>query len=336
MASIRSIAKLSGVSKATVSRILNHDETFSVSDETKKRVLDIAERLNYSLSNNVSKDNVQKLHIVIINCLTIDAETRDPYFSTIKIGIEKQAAIWGMTIAKEIHLPSPDYDFKELATFGAVIVIGTMTKEGVDRIHKYNQNIVIINDPRYFDGCDVIRNDFGYQTRRVLDLMKDKGYQNIAFIGGAVDMVDEKGHVKGSSLDSREQAYLDWMKLNDLQKYSNAQITDWRTEGAMKATKQVLAKEKPSAILVASDPQAIGVYRAVQEAGYSIPNDIAVVSFDDIDMVKYLYPALTTVRPAAEEMGKEAINLVRERVVDNRKAALQVTINSTLVVRESL
>lgn len=338
MANIREIAKLSGVSKATVSRILNHDKTFSVSDSTRKRVFRISSQLNYTLSNTSNKDSVEKLHVAIVNCLSPEQELRDPYFSMIKNGIDEQAEIWGMKIALEIRLPNTGHDWSELATCGAVIVIGTLMESVLDKIYQHNQNIIIINDPRHFEKYDIIRNDFGYQTQQVLDLMKAKGHKRIAFIGGKTNLIDESSVSQILLMDNREKAYLEWMKLNNFSEFTDPHITKgWTTEEALSVTQDILAEEKqPTAILTASDPQAIGVYRAVQKAGYQIPDDIAIVSFDDINMVSYLYPALTTVRPAAQEMGREAINLVRERVVDRRKVALQVTVNSILIKRESL
>ncbi|MCO6543615.1 MAG: LacI family DNA-binding transcriptional regulator [Lactobacillus sp.] len=336
MANIRNIAKLSGVSKATVSRILNQDESFSVSDTTRKRVLETARRLNYIPASNASKDSVERLHLGIVNCVSAEDELKDPYFREIKIGIEEQAELWGMMLFKEIHLPSYDYDLKDLSLCGAVIVIGTLTEAFLANIYHYNHNIIIIDDSRHFLNYDVIHNDFDQQTQNVLDLMKSKGHQKIAFIGGRKNLSDNKSIKHNELLDVREQSYLNWMKLNDLEKYINVQVTQWSTEGAMKAAKKILALDRPTAILTASDPQAIGVYRIIQEFGMSIPKDIAVVSFDDIEMAQYLYPSLTTVKPAAKIMGKEAINLVRERLVDNRKVSLEITVNSNLIIRESL
>jgi LacI family transcriptional regulator len=104
------------------------------------------------------------------------------------------------------------------------------------------------------------------------------------------------------------------MKINNLLEQISLQIVGWGTEDAIVATKEIfLSGKKPTAIVTGNDLQAVGVYRIIQEKGYKIPEDIAVVSFDDIDMSQYLFPSLTTVRPNTRELGKVAINLVRDK-----------------------
>ncbi|WP_163627771.1 LacI family DNA-binding transcriptional regulator [Lactiplantibacillus plantarum] len=336
MASITNIAKLSGVSKATVSRILNNDQSFSVSNTTKKRVLAVAEQLNYKLTSTSGKGNVNQLHIGIVNCLSTEDELRDPYFRTIKDGIEEQVKLWGMSITVEVRPSDSDHDWQAFAALGAVIVIGTLMDDVLAAIYRYNQNVVIVNDTRHFANYDVITNDFGYQTGQVLTMMKAKGHQKIAFIGGQTDLKDDQFVASQSLVDVRATAYTTWMKLNGLEQYSSTHIIEWSSEAAMETMRKILQGTRPTAVLVASDPQAVGVYRAIQEAGLTIPNDIAIASFDDINMVSFLYPALTTVRPAAKEIGKQAVRVLRERVFDGWRASVEVTVNSTLVVRESL
>ncbi|MFB9768734.1 LacI family DNA-binding transcriptional regulator [Lactiplantibacillus modestisalitolerans] len=336
MASISSIAKLAGVSKATVSRILNDDQSFSVSATTKKRVLEVAEKLNYKLTSPSGKGNVNNLHIAIVNCLRAEDELGDPYFRMIKNGIEERVKDWGMHVVSEVRPNDKDRNWQRFAALGAVIVLGTVAPDVLDEIYAYNQNIVVVNDARHFPKCDVIQNDFGPQTERVLDMMKAKGHRKIAFIGGRMALMDKNGLNEDSLVDVRETAYLDWMKRNGLADEISDHTTGWTSEDALVVMQELLKKERPTAVLVGSDPQAVGVYRAIQEAGLTIPNDIAVASFDDINMVSFLYPALTTVRPAAKEIGRQAVNLLRERVFGGRTASVGVTVNSELIVRESL
>lgn len=338
MASIQDIATLAGVSKATVSRILNQDPSFSVSEGTRNRVWQIANQLHYKLANVATRNHQDKLHLAIVTALTAQEELSDPYFQEILAGIHEQATLWGMKIADSIRLPAnDDVDWQNLAIYGAVVVVGVLTDDVLKKIYQYNKNIVIIDDHRSFDNYDVIQNDFSRQTKRLLDALFAKGHQRIAFIGGEKKQVGEKKFKNNSLLDVRHQAYLDWMTLHQLNAYKETYITNWTSEDAMRVTKNILQHEKhPTAILASNDLQAVGIYRATQEMGYKIPDDIAVVSFDGIEMSEYLYPSLTTVRPATKEMGKEAINLAREKLVGDRESAIQLTINSKLIIRDSM
>lgn len=338
MANIQEIAKLAGVSKATVSRILSQDTSFSVSEATEKRVWQIANKLQYKLSNVAVRDNSEKLHLALVSAVSFEQELNDSYFQQIKLGLTQQANLWGMKIANEIRLPtSDDIQWERLSIYGAVLVVGVLTEDLLEKIYQYNQNIVIIDDYRDFENYDVVHNDFGRRTKFILDLLHERGHQNIAFIGGNKKLMTQTGLAEIDVVDERQKAYVEWMKINNLLEQISLQIVGWGTEDAIVATKKIfLSEKKPTAIVTGNDLQAVGVYRIIQEKGYKIPEDIAVVSFDDIDMSQYLFPSLTTVRPNTRELGKVAINLVRDKIVDDRMVAVQVTVNSTLEIRESI
>lgn len=338
MANIQEIAKLAGVSKATVSRILSQDTSFSVSEATEKRVWQIANKLQYKLSNVAVRNNSEKLHLALVSAVSFEQELNDSYFQQIKLGLTQQANLWGMKIANEIRLPtSDDIQWERLSIYGAVLVVGVLTEDLLEKIYQYNQNIVIIDDYRDFENYDVVHNDFGRRTKFILDLLHERGHQNIAFIGGNKKLMTQTGLAEIDVVDERKKAYVEWMKINNLLEQISLQIVGWGTEDAIVATKKIfLSEKKPTAIVTGNDLQAVGVYRIIQEKGYKIPEDIAVVSFDDIDMSQYLFPSLTTVRPNTRELGKVAINLVRDKIVGDRMAAVQVTVNSTLEIRESI
>lgn len=338
MANIQEIAKLAGVSKATVSRILSQDTSFSVSEATEKRVWQIANKLQYKLSNVAVRNNSEKLHLALVSAVSFEQELNDSYFQQIKLGLTQQANLWGMKIANEIRLPtSDDIQWERLSIYGAVLVVGVLTEDLLEKIYQYNQNIVIIDDYRDFENYDVVHNDFGRRTKFILDLLHERGHQNIAFIGGNKKLMTQTGLAEIDVVDERQKAYVEWMKINNLLEQISLQIVGWGTEDAIVATKKIfLSEKKPTAIVNGNDLQAVGVYRIIQEKGYKIPEDIAVVSFDDIDMSQYLFPSLTTVRPNTRELGKVAINLVRDKIVGDRMAAVQVTVNSTLEIRESI
>lgn len=321
-----------------MSRILSQDTSFSVSEATEKRVWQIANKLQYKLSNVAVRDNSEKLHLALVSAVSFEQEMNDSYFQQIKLGLTQQANLWGMKIANEIRLPtSDDIQWERLSIYGAVLVVGVLTEDLLEKIYQYNQNIVIIDDYRDFENYDVVHNDFGRRTKFILDLLHERGHQNIAFIGGNKKLMTQTGLAEIDVVDERQKAYVEWMKINNLLEQISLQIVGWGTEDAIVATKKIfLSEKKPTAIVTGNDLQAVGVYRIIQEKGYKIPEDIAVVSFDDIDMSQYLFPSLTTVRPNTRELGKVAINLVRDKIVGDRMAAVQVTVNSTLEIRESI
>jgi LacI family transcriptional regulator len=106
-------------------------------------------------------------------------------------------------------------------------------------------------------------------------------------------------------------------------------------QGGYRLTKEIFSEKRPpDAIITFNDSMAIGAYRAINEMGLSIPDDVAVASFNDISVAQFLNPPLTTVRLPAEEIGEGAVELLLERV-GGRELAKQITLASTLVWRGS-
>jgi LacI family transcriptional regulator len=91
----------------------------------------------------------------------------------------------------------------------------------------------------------------------------------------------------------------------------------------------------PTAIMVGNDPIAVGVYRSLQKNGLHIPEDISIVSFDNIEVAEFLTPALNTVNVNTEEIGKLAVRMVNERIKEVRKVPIQVIVSNNIIVRES-
>ncbi len=168
-------------------------------------------------------------------------------------------------------------------------------------------------------------------------MLKSKGHQNIAFIGGRGSRVNLDGEVVYYQEEIRSENYRQWMILNHLEKYINVLQDEWSPGAGLElGNKIVNMNPRPTAIVVASDPMAVGVYKAVINAGLSIPKDISIISFDDIEMAKYMTPSLSTVRLNAEEVGKIGVELVRGKLLNVRGMPVRVVCSSELVLRDSV
>lgn len=339
MASIRDIAKMAGVSAASVSRILNNDESFSINENTKKRVIDIANRLHYSKEKNIRSPRNANSDMSIGLILRHDSESelKDPYFLAIHRGIEEEAAEWRLQVAKIFSMRDEDKDWDQLSKYGAIIMVGQMTDKAMDIAMDKNPNLILVDNYISDERYDRIQTDFIAQTYKVLDLLHSKGHQNIAFVGGRSSIVDTDGSRINSEHEVRAEAYSRWMQLHDLSKYSNINIGQWSAEDALQMTSKLLQSDNlPTAIVVASDPMAMGVYKAINNAGLKIPSDISVVSFDDVEMNRYLTPTLSSVKMDSMEMGRIAVKVAREKMIGNRKMPIQIVCSSELKVRDSI
>lgn len=338
MASIRDVAKMAGVSAASVSRVLNNDPNFSINKNTRQRIINVANQLHYSKEesqNNRRANSEMTIGLILRHNSNIEME--DPYFYDIRRGVELEAGKWRLHVIKAFEMRDPNKDWSQLSNYGAVIMISEMTADAVEKVHLLNPNLILVdnytNDSRY----DIIQTDFAERTQETLDLLYDYGHRRIAFIGGQSSKVRVDGSVERSQHEVRAESYQRWMKLHDLQQHIDVRIGRWSSEDGLQLTKQLIDKEqRPTAIVVASDPMALGVYKAINNSGLSIPEDISVISFDDSEMNRYLSPTLSSVRMEAEEMGRTAVRLARNRMLNPNKMPLRIVCASKLKVRDSI
>ncbi|KST94070.1 LacI family DNA-binding transcriptional regulator [Lactococcus lactis] len=339
MASIREIAKLAGVSPATVSRVLNADETMSVSPATRTRIIKVANQLNYHKVENLgpkSPKQSNKLSIAVIKTHSSKRENDDPYFRLIQEGIALETGNWNFRLET---LKLGEVSLEQLAQFGAVLTIGAFTDETLADIYKVNQNLIVVDNHFASSRYDLVHTDFAKQTEQVLDYLYEQGHRQIAFIGGEIRTVDLKGQKQHLLADVRTTAYENWMTIHGLSDKIQLKTGDWSMGFALNATNALIeasGDQLPTAIISASDPMSIGIYRALQLKNITIPEAISVFSFDDIEMVGYLSPPLSTVHIDSLEIGRVAVRLAKERISDGRKTALRVEVASEIIVRESV
>ena len=125
------------------------------------------------------------------------------------------------------------------------------------------------------------------------------------------------------------------MLLNKLEKFTTVLQGKWSPETGLHFGQQIAQMNpRPTAIVVASDPMAVGVYKALAEAGLS--KDVSVVSFDDIEMAQFMTPALSSVKMKAEEMGQMSVELAKNKILGVRTMPVRVVCGSELIIRESI
>ena len=338
MASIREIAKLAGVSPATVSRVLNADETMSVSPATRTRIIKVANQLNYHKVENLgpkSPKQSNKLSIAVIKTHSSKRENDDPYFRLIQEGIALEAGNWNFRLET---LKLGEVSLEQLAQFGAVLTIGAFTDETLADIYKVNQNLIVVDNHFASSRYDLVHTDFAKQTEQVLDYLYEQNHRQIAFIGGEIRTVDLNGQKQYLLADVRTTAYENWMTIHGLSDNIQIKTGDWTMAFALNATNELVKSsgELPTAIISASDPMSIGIYRALQLKNIDIPETISVFSFDDIEMAGFMSPPLSTVHIDSLEIGRVAVRLAKERISDGRKTALRVEVASEIIVRDSV
>ncbi|WP_201007707.1 LacI family DNA-binding transcriptional regulator [Paenibacillus glycanilyticus] len=335
MATIKQIASEAGVSPATVSRVLNNDLSLSVSEETRSRIFSIAEQLQYKparLKRMKQDQLISTIKVGLVMWSTLEDEHSDPYFGAIRRGIETRCEELGIGIDKVIRgvLKS---EVTPLTELDGLIVVGSVDEQEVYRLYPHKDRVIFVNHDQTPDDCDSVQLNFGQAMKEVLRHLYELGHTEIGFIGGSSN--PDQHREDGQHEDPRTRLFSELQQKRGIYNPELIYLADWSSNSGYEAMLRMLDDgHRPTACFVASDPMAVGALRALHERGLRVPEDMAVIGFDDIEVSAFLTPPLTTVRVHTELMGRTAVQLLLERV-EGREITSHITINTKLIVRES-
>lgn len=333
MATIKDIAQKAGVSSATVSRVLNYDSTLSVSDEKRKLILEIAEELEYSTPRKRrARAGKKKLRIGLIHWYTVQQELEDPYYMSIRIGIEKTCIENNMDIFK-VYDPE-NYDFSQLEQVDGLIAIGKYDNKQIETFLNVTEYLVFVDSSPQEQDFDSIVIDFEKAVVNAIKALVKNGHKHIGYIGGREYVGPERIPLG----ERRELIFREYMKSINMLDEKEIYIGSFVAESGYQLMKKAISNSKnlPTAFFIASDSMAIGALRALHEADLKVPDDISLIGFNDIPTSKYTVPPLATVRVHKEFMGETAVEMLLERIVKKRVIPKKVVIPTKLIVRESL
>ena len=333
MATIKEIANAAGVSIATVSRILNFDKTLNVSEETRKKVLGIAEEMNY-VTIKERKNKLKNYTIGIVCSFSETKELNDPYFLSIRMAIEKKCIednIGFKSLYLSNFLKDNSYNYKDL---DGIIAIGIFEDNEINSLKELSSNIIFIDSSPEEWQFDSIVVDLKYGVKKALDYLYNLGHKDIGYIGAKV--IPHNSNSEIELINYRESTYKKFMV--DINNYKEEWIFKGNftpEDGYILMKNALKLKNIPTAFFIASDPMAIGAYKAIQEEGYTIPNDISIVGFDDIATAQYLTPSLTTVKVFTDYMGETALDTLMERIKEERELSKKIVLPVKLIIRDS-
>ncbi len=338
MSTIRDVAKLANVSTATVSRVLNNDLTYKMTDETKKRVWDAIKELQYEVPARPPKHkkpipafNAQHK----IGCILSVTRKKynDPYFMSILSGVEKRLNEKGCEIAfvktgVELENQTDLVNVFQKPITG-LILMETLNSETYNYVRKHVPHIVGI------DTCRADIDNVGYDHYRVAYTatrhLISKGHTNIGYIGGS----GESHNIRDSR---RYQGYYMAMSTAGLTVEGKWVINcNWDEDlCAVQVDNLCKSGDYPSAFLAGSDLTAMIAMNSFYNHGISVPQDVAVMGLSDIEMSKYSNPPLTTVHVPTEEMGIVATDILLSRINGNKLLPQTILLPTKLVARDSV
>lgn len=331
------VARIAGVSRATVSYVLNGltEGRVSISDETRRRVLDAIEKLGYepdARAQALRSGSTKTIALII-------PDLRNPHFCEYATGIEEAARASGYHMLLSSTTLNDEYAvevFKDLARrrFDGLILASSFileskeAQETLDQVRKSGLPIVELSD-NY--GVDAVAADYRNATMEAMDYLLSLGHHRIGLIYGiggvgGHELADDRLQPYGASLEAAGISIED-----DLIVECGPTIED----GYQASQRLLELPTRPTAIMAINDLLAIGALRAAADRGLQVPKDISFVSYDDIPMANYLLPRLTTVTKDALNSGRKAFEVLLARIQTPDLPRQIIHSPARLIIRES-
>lgn len=336
MVKITDVAKYAGVSVSTVSRVLSKDETFSATQSTIDKVNEAVESLGYK-KLRVRKVESKRPAIAILMMMSSEDEELDPYWHEIRVNIEKEAKRKGFNVDQVVRANQLAQSNLTLDENRSYIVLGSVFPETL-RLNGLlpNRTVIVDNSSVDTDGYDRVSSDLYEATLRNLSILKEAGHTKIAFVGGVNNVKNLLTSEYERCEDIRFKTYDEFTKLNGLNNPNFVKIGDWSSKEGYRLVNELMRQDdKPSAVIMGSDPMSIGAIHALSEMGLRVPDDVSIISFDNVEMSEFTNPPLTTTDLNNIELGKQAVTLLIQRL-EGRQCPIKVVVQSEVILRSSV
>jgi LacI family purine nucleotide synthesis repressor len=327
MVTIKDVAREAGVAISTVSNVLNQVEV--VSEETKKKVLETVERLNYIPNMNAkflksNKKNTIGLflpdiqgeyYLMLMQAVHMQCRLKE-YLLNIYISNENTSdEIYSMIISSGIE--------------GAIVFNESLNYEHVERIAQTKMPMVFID--REYSGVNmssvVINNTEG--ATMAMEYLIKQGHRRIGYIHG----------IDNNDNEARYNAYRNVMNKYGLPIDEDIVLQGYFAEAVAYSEMKVMFLKRikvPDAFFCANDQMARGCIRALNEVGYKVPDDVCVIGFDDIPLSSHMFPPLTTIHSPISELGMTSVlELFRHIENENEEIGKVISLSPSLIVRGS-
>jgi len=325
---IEHIAQLAKVSKATVSRVLNNSP--KVTEETRERVMKIIKESGYypsAMARRLTTNKAETIGLIIPS--PQDKTFGNPFYTEILRGFTHQAKIEGYDLLLFINEHQFNYSklFHDRRVDGLLLVGIKRDDKGIIRLSKNKFPYILTGKVDYKEAnyVDAENRKGAYQA---VSYLARFGHKRIAYIGGSFEFVFNQERFEG---------YLSALKDHNLEYGKELTMKSISTqESGYEAMRKILKSSSiPTAVFAANDLDAIGAMRAIKEKGLKIPEDIAIIGFDDIQLASYVDPPLTTIKQPIFEMGTTALNLLISIIEGKRIGTQKIELHTQLIIRKS-
>ena len=339
------IAKIAGVSRSTVSRVINNYP--NVPEETKEKILKVIREYDYVPHASArmlagAKNKIIGLFIIDIVPRKESIRnriTKSPYYLELTSSITEYASEMGYNILINIIHNEQGYNQIKECFYNKTISGGIFIGENNDdptikKIISEGYKVALIDqdmrvDDEVYKKCVIVNADNFNGAYNATKYLINLNHTDIAHITGDIEKFSAIQRINGykKALKDSNISVKNEFILN----------SSFIEEGGYNTTKKLLSQNNiPTAIFTSNDKIAIGAIRAIKEAGLNIPEEISIIGFDDIEECKYLNPQLTTIKMDLIKMAEVVTNLLITSIEDdNKKSHNYYTVPVSLIERDS-
>jgi Transcriptional regulators len=325
---IYDIARLAGVSTATVSKVFN--QTGNISEKTRRRILEISKELNYQPNVLASALNGKKTFSLGL----LIPDMVNPFFAELARHVEDRAQELGFNLI----ICNTDNDMKKEIKYiqllrqksvdGIIVATGVRNDEFLKELIDQRVPIALVaREMSVLSTSTVLVDDFagGYNaTRHLIEL----GHRRIAVIAESMSVSSSKERVRGyrHALEEAELRYDEELVLT----------SDFSIESGRVTALAILQRpSRPTAIFACNDLLAIGALQAAKELGIRVPDDLSVVGFDNTILASITDPPMTTVAQPIRAMGHQVVDLIVAEINEESTVKQRVVLLPELIIRQS-
>ncbi len=328
---LETIARNTGFSKSTISRVLNNKAYASrISKETVDIILNEAERCGYTpnlIAKNLRINKSQTIGLLV-------PSLANPYFAEIASVIVLESRKYGYTTIVADTMENENMQNAAITNIltrqvdGIIIVPCGSNPAYLEQTNKQCVPIILVD--RYYENSPlpyVVTNNFhgGYMAT---SLLVRNGHKDIACIQGPPAAMTNRKRIAG---------YMSVLKENRLEDRAIITGNEFSIQNGYLETKLLLNNERrPTAIFALSNNIGLGAIKAIREARLRIPEDISLISFDNYLYLDFLEPPVTRIGQMVDEMGKMAVKLLNESIANHREIKSQIELSPEMIMRDSV
>jgi LacI family transcriptional regulator len=330
---IKEVAKMAGVSTATVSHVINN--TRFVSEETKAKVLHAMKTLDYRPNLAAQSLRNQRSNTIGLIVPTLPADTSNFFFMMVAQGIQQTLKKNGYFLLHSTNSTEGiEEEIEQIKLFNSKLIDGLIIASVSDDV-SYLKDLVgdkypvvfIDRKPKGIKGDCILADGFGgaYQATRTLI---EKGHRKIGLITGSLGISTSRERFEGYSKALRD---------HDIT-YSDDRVVIASTpsfDSGYESAKKLMSSQDVTALFIANNVLTMGAMKYLQENQVKIPDEVAVIGFDDYDWTRITAPPLTVIQQPSYEIGVKAAEIMLKKISKKNAKNKEYRLPTKLIMRQS-